>query len=286
MKKRFSALALTLSILILACSKTSEQTPQASDDILCTDPGSLSKDAPGYLCLQPQTDKKALVLYFMSTDCPGCGSWGTDLFHDLLRENSGKVVPMQVHIKYSDPFIVPGFSDSLTKRYLPNYTPFNMVEDYAVTNRYQVSSNLEEAKQKAAVKVNEIVSQASEVSPALNWKFLAEELEIQYGVRFEQASDAEYSFGIYVVEDSLEWNQAGNPKRPYYHDNTIRAVASGAYGVPLNDAPVQAGQIKLGKVKTPLIGYWKKADLFLLGVVWKRENGGKVTVANTLLFKP
>lgn len=286
MKKISLVSIAAICLVFAACNKPDNPVQENGVELLCSDPSSLSNGEPGYLCLNPQTDKKALALYFMSTDCPGCGSWGTDLFHDLLEENKGKVVPMQVHIKYSDPFIVPGLSDSLTKLYYPNYTPFNMIEDYPVTNRFQVNYNLEDAKQKAAVKIDDIISKAHEVSPALNWKLHYSEIEIHYGVRFEQNSDAQYSFGIYVVEDSLEWNQAGNTKRPYYHDNTIRAAVAGAFGPSLNSEPVKAGQTKLGILKTPLIGYWKKEDLHLLGVVWKLDKSGKRSIVNAISFKP
>lgn len=283
---KWNILLITLGLSLFACSPDSD-SPKDTDTKTCDNPLSLSNssDDADLMCLIPQKEHKALALYFMSTDCPGCGSWGTNMFHELLAENEAKVEPMQVHIKYSDPFIVPGFSDSLAAHYSPNYTPFNMIQNYSVTNRFQVNYDFEDAKAKAKVKVDEIISEPAEVAPALNYKFHYDKIEIHYGAEFLKASNESYYFGIYVVENNLEWPQAGQSKSPYFHDNTIRTVAEGAFGVSLNENPVKVGDVKTGKVFTPLYGFWKKEDIYLLGVIWKRGSNGKMEIVNAMTFK-
>ncbi len=282
MKHVFLILAI---ISIAACSKEAPKVPRV--DALCQDQRSLSNSAGNedYLCLIPQTKREALAIYFMSNDCSGCGSWGTKLFHDILHENKGKVNPMQVHIKYTDPWIIPGFADSMVARYSPNYTPFNMIENLPLTGRFQVNADPEAAKAAAAKEIANLVADNPEVSPALNYRILGDKIEIHYGARFESQLEGEYRMGLYVVEDDLEWNQYGSSVRPYYHDNTIRAAAGGAYGPQLLNGSAPEGHVVLGKISTEKIGWWKEDDLYLLGVVWKRDEQGRMQIVNSVVFR-
>jgi len=218
----------------------------------------------------------------MSTDCPGCGSWGTDLFHRILDENPSTTEGLQVHIKYSDPFIVKGFSDSLVARYSPRYTPFVMVENRVPAGTIQINTDLSVILPKAKTWIDELAAETAEIAPAVNFKLEGNKVKIYYGGKYQIDTDAEYSFGLYLMEDSLEYNQAGNTKRPYYHDNTIQATINGAWGIPLSVGRHTAGEIFVGEAETELLGYWKRDDLHLLGVVWKRDATGKMEVVNTV----
>lgn len=283
MKKSFLLFVLPL-LFAASCSKNEIENPNS--EVGCQNPNSLyaligdtDSEKP---CLVPQTERKALILYFMSTDCPGCGSWGTDLFHQILAENQGKTAGIQIHIKYSDPFILKGFSDSLVKRYSPRYTPFVMVENRVPSGTVQVSTDFSVLLPKAKGWVEDIVNETAEIAPAVNLKLEGDKVKIFYGGKYQVETDDEYSFGLYLMEDNLEYNQAGNPKRPYYHDNTIRTAINGAWGIPLNGGPHTVGEIFVGETEMELVGYWKRDDLHLLGVVWKRDEAGKMQVVNTV----
>lgn len=283
MKKYLIFLFLPLFV-ISSCSKNDIETK--SQMAACQNPSSLyslsgdiDSEKP---CLIPQTERKTLVIYFMSTDCPGCGSWGTDLFHKILEENPSNTEGLQVHIKYSDPFILKGFSDSLIKRYNPRYTPFVMVENRVPAGTIQVNTDFSVLLPKAKNWVEEIAAETAEIAPAVNFKLAGDKVKIYYGGKYQVDTDASYSFGLYLMEDHLEYNQAGNTKRPYYHDNTIRTAVDGAWGIPLPEGNHNAGEIFLGETETELIGYWKQENLHLLGVVWKRDASGKMEVVNTV----
>jgi len=278
-------LSIVILILLSACSKPDTETEKSTG---CENPQSLSQfvDDDSYMCLIPQTKRKSLVIYFMSNDCPGCGSWGTKLFHEILDENAGKVNPLQVHIKYSDPWIIAGLSDSLVDRFGPNYTPFNMLENISLTGRIQVNSNFEQVKANAKQEIDERYAQAPEVSPAINFNVHYDRFEIHYGARFEQEVEGDYYLGLYLVEDSLEWNQAGSSVRPYIHDNTIRGFAESPWGPQLISGKANAGKVIVGKASIDREQFWKTDDLYLLGIVWKRNALGKMEVVNSVVYRP
>jgi|GEM_PF-2425999 len=284
MRKFTFFLFLPAMLLLANCQKAEIETGKTA--ATCQNPNSLylisgdtESDKP---CLIPQTERKALILYFMSTDCSGCGSWGTELFHRILEENPTNTEGLQIHIKYSDPFILKGFSDSLTKRYSPRYTPFVMVENTVPSGTINVSTDFSVLLPRAKTWVEEIVAEQAEIAPAVNFKIEGNKVKIYYGGKYQVDTDDSYSFGLYLMEDSLEYNQAGNPKRPYYHYNTIRATVDGAWGIPLANGNHKAGEIFVGETEIDLIGYWKQADLHLLGVLWKRDESGKMQVVNTV----
>ncbi|MDX5320278.1 MAG: Omp28-related outer membrane protein [Bacteroidota bacterium] len=282
MIKRYLFGIVTASFLLGACEKSEPVVSEAT----CMDDASLYKrlgnndsDLP---CLIPQTEKKALVLYFMSNDCPGCGSWGTKTFHEILKDNPDKTEGLQIHIKYSDPWIIPGFSDSLVQRYKPLFTPFVMVENRVPSSTLQVTSDLSVILPRAKNWVEEISSEQAEIAPALSYRIKGDAMEIHYGGLFQKDGNGPYYFGLYLMEDHLEYNQAGSTVRPYYHNNTIRQAIGGAWGEQVADGSNKAGDVFVKQTSIPLTGYWKRSDLHLLGIVWKRDAQGKMQVVNCI----
>lgn len=267
-----------------ACSE--KQLPIEQLGTPCTNANSLyvlaGKSGADVPCLIPQKERKALILYFMSTDCPGCGSWGTSTFHTILDENEGKTEGLQIHIKYADPWILPGFSDSMVARFNPRYTPFVMVENFVPAGAIQVNNDPAYVMPRAQKEIEEITSEPAEISPALAMEIKDGKVKIHYGGMYEEDTEDTYSFGIYLMEDGLEYNQAGSSVRPYYHKNTIREVLGGPWGTTIPGGNHMKGEYFIGELETDLVGYWNQKNLHVLGVVWKKDHYGKYQVVNTI----
>lgn len=253
---------------------------------LCSDPNSLFVLAgdtdPKKPCLIPQKERKALILYFMSTDCPGCGSWGTNIFHRILEEYPTTTEGLQIHIRYSDPWVIKDFSEPLLARYDPQFTPFVMVENRVPSGVGPIQADPEILIPRAGKWIDELVAEEPEIAPAVAFRLVGDKVKIYYGGQFQHDAEGEYSFGLYLMEDSLEYNQAGSIIQPYYHDNTIRTTINGAWGIELGAGIHTKGEIFVGETETDLIGYWKQEDLHLLGVIWKKDAEGKMQVVNTV----
>ena len=278
-------IVLALALLVVSCGKKEDPFNQENNPV-CNDPRNLSilagNTSPEAPCLIPQEERKAVIMYFMSNDCPGCGSWGTSLFHSILDAHPDKTLPFQIHIKYSDPWILPGVSDSLVKRFNPRYTPFVMVENRVTTGTVQVVSDPSVVLPKAAQWIDEVVSEKPDLAPALDWQIEGDRLRVFYGGKFLKDVTGEYHVGIYVMEDSLEYNQIGNPKRPYFHYNTIRASLGNIWGFDVEGSSHLSGDYFIGETETEAKGYWKREDLHVMAIVWKRDEKGLMQFVNAI----
>lgn len=268
---------------MLSCEKLEDHD---RGDELCSNPNSLYALAgdsdPKKPCLIPQKERKALILYFMSTDCPGCGSWGTELFHSILDDNSKTTEGLQVHIRYSDPWVIQDFSEALLDRYQPQFTPFVMVENKVPSGVDPIQTEPDVLLPKAKMWVDELTMETPEIAPALAFRVEGSKVKVFYGGQFQADAEGEYSFGIYLMEDSLEYNQAGSTVRPYLHNNTIRSTVNGAWGLLVPNGVHSKGEIFVGETEIDLIGYWKTSNLHVLGVVWKKDAEGKMQVVNCI----
>lgn len=283
MKACYLSFLIPLFLIPASCEKLEQEKVI---DGLCSDPNSLFVMAgdtdPKKPCLIAQKERKALILYFMSTDCLGCGSWGSEMFHRILEENTNTTEGLQIHIRYTDPWIIKDFSDPLMERYAPQFTPFIMVENRVPSGVGPIQADPNILLPKAKLWIEELVAETPEIAPAVAFRIVGNKVKLYYGGQFQNDVQGEYSFGLYLMEDSLEYNQAGSIMRPYFHNNTVRTTINGAWGIELQTGVHSKGETFVGETETDLIGYWKTEDLHLLGVVWKKDAEGKMQVINTV----
>ncbi|MBI1221248.1 MAG: Omp28-related outer membrane protein [Bacteroidetes bacterium] len=276
--------ALVIVLVLGGCTKS--QLPVTEKKVGCNDPkslyvisGNLSEDLP---CLIPQTQRKALVTYLTSTDCTACGVWGTEFFNNILNENASKAEGLIIHVEGTDPWIISDLKDSALSCFQPKYIPYIMIEDEVPAGRDYPVIDPNIILPRAKTWIENISSEVPEIAPALVLEIAEGKARIHYGGEYLKDCEGEYYFGLYLLEDHLEANQAGSKMQPYYHNNVVRQAIGGPWGIEIPSGDHEAADIFLGQVESDLIASWKVKDLHLLGVIWKKDEDGKMEVVNTI----
>ncbi len=210
--------------------------------------------------------QRPLITKIAATWCPPCGGWSWDLYHDMIEDNEDNAVLITAH--HSGDLVNPvaqDFSENLEAPYQP-YIYFNN-EDQNAT-----SSNTASVR----TAVQDKVTAASQESPVANagmdLVLNGDELQVQTKTKFFQDADGEYYLGVYIIED-LVINFQANQGPNAVHEKILRdAVSSGSFGELLENGSITAGTEFDHSFTKTLDANWKKEDLEIVAVIWKKEN--------------
>lgn len=263
--KKLTVLLLAFSFAAVACNEPTDEIEKTEEKDTTENQVVDLKDS----VLNYTDDQKALMLFYTSTGCPGCGSWGSPTFETIAKQYPNDVIPLAVHIKYGDPMITDISEAIANNRSGQYYTPQIWVNN---TNIMVLNIGRIDGTQSVEKAVNTITtSSSSEAEVKMGSAALMNKeetkMQIKAGIMNKGSLDqgAEYFLASYILEDKIIWKQASSTS-DHEHNYVIRACTEGNFG--------EAVSFTDGKFESlhtlDLTDYWKKDELTVLTVLWKK----------------
>lgn len=271
-------------LFILSCKKNNEifdeKDHATSNSIVygCTDTNALNYNSNANTdegCIY-ETDiteeQKALGIYFTSTGCPSCGSFGTASFENIVTTNTPNVIPMAIHVKYGDPYIIDEsdeFADIVGYTFI---TPYYFIGEDDIMAISGGGINLQQTYNNAANRVNTIINEEPDVNATSKLVFQDGQLRVYYSSKFFKSVSGDYSLALYLLEDETAYPQASGSGNPYYHQYVLRAAINGTVGESIVENGSNAGQNFIGSKTLDVPENWDGNNMYALAVIWKDGN--------------
>jgi len=223
--------------------------------------------------------QKPLVTKVTATWCPPCGSWGWDLFENLVEDNSSSAVLIAGHYRGSDLETTAG------NELAENFGVSGQPSFYLGNSRQSASSG---SAPMARTDIKSAVDNASAIGPVANTAIMPIAYDpatkfytFETTTTFFQAASGEYSLSVYAVEDDVVNSQASRGADAI-HKRVLRGeiTGQGTFGGTIVSGNVSADQSfsSTFSLEFPMVE-WKEEDLHLVLVIWKK-NGSTYEFVN------
>ena len=241
-----------------------------------------------FINVVPAVEKKnqSLVNKVTSTSCTFCGTWGWQVFEDLIESYSDEAVMMGTYINRGTPY------DELYERV--SVSMRNAITEQRSTPTFVVNgnliegfSNIDEIYDKYENFHNEHLNAPVKVSSAINADINGNSIAIEAKTRFFQDLEGEYKLGIYVLEHEVPEvqayiTQAGegalDPER--LHKYVLRAEAGDdELGRELINGSVAEGETFVENIDLEVDSDWNIDNLHFAAIIWE-VNGNDHSVVN------
>lgn len=228
-------------------------------------------------------DQKAMMLFYTSTGCPGCGSWGSPTFENLASQYPDDVIPLAVHIKYGDPMITDISEAIAANRTGQFYTPQIWVNNtnIMVLNTGRIDGTASVNKATSSITTSSNSEADIEIGQAALFSKDSTSVQVKSGIKNKGSLDesAEYFLANYILEDKIIYRQASG-KEDHEHNYVIRASSQGHFG-----EAVAFDQGKFESLhKMDVSASWESSELSVLTVLWKKV-GNRYFYENAKLIK-
>lgn len=266
---------------VLMCSCAGVVDPEADQDPGDTDSENVidsSKDIDsGYL-------KRHLAMLFTSTGCVECPLLSASM-KEIQKNIPGTVIPVAFHMDYTqtDPMTLSinrKFYDKVSWRDagvlgLPMFCLNFMKGEQHIINEY--------AKMDSEIKSHESLYPAiCGVSVASAHDGTSATVKVNAGFKADKAGF--YRYHIFLVEDGIEYTQAGNEDPGYRHDNVLRALsADNVLGSKLNAGKVlEPGTEYVVEKSFKLSSGWKVENMRVIAAMLDTPDGGETWLINNV----
>lgn len=211
--------------------------------------------------------QRTLVTKRSATWCPPCGSWGWDLFEDLLGDNGeGKAVIIAAH--YSG-LLATTEADEITSNFGAFSQPRFFVDEVDIN---ATSSNYQTKKTTIEGMVNTAYNSAPVANVGFAPVFENSAIKVDAKVKFFQAAEGEFYLGIYLIESGIVEYQASIGDNAV-HEKVMRGgFSDNTWGQPIANGAVAAGE-EFDLSYSLSIGGVQGYDYEVVGIIWQLENG-------------
>lgn len=229
---------------------------------------------------QVEQKQRTLITKVTATWCPPCGSWGWDLFENLIDDNNSKALLMTAHHSGA---LTNAVGQEVTSNFGVTSQPRFFVNN---TDQNATSSNASSKRGDIMNMVDEAFAQMPVVNVGFAPTFGDNKLTVDAKVKFFQATEGEYYLSVYLMEDGVIQYQASigdnaNHKKVVrfnFSDNTFgELIVNGAVGADAEfDMPFELSIGEVAGYDYEVAGIiWKKdADKFIPVNVWSTKNIG------------
>ncbi len=217
--------------------------------------------------------QRPLISKVAATWCPPCGSWGWEMFEDLVDENEENATLLVAHHSGD-------LTNSVAQDFSSNFSaPYQPYFYYNITDQNVTSSN----RASKLVEINDQVNAALLESPIANAGISmfanGNELEVKTKTKFFQEATGEYYLGVYFVESNIINFQARRGDNAV-HEKILRAsISSGSFGEFLGSGTIATGTEFSHEFDASLEGM-DIEHLEVITIIWKKE-GETYDVVNT-----
>jgi hypothetical protein len=209
--------------------------------------------------------QQSLITKRTATWCPYCGGWGWDFFDALETNVSDKAVLVAAHFGGST------LENPVSLAWVNNLGGSSQPRFY-VDNEMQSVNSGNQATALVVIKdkvdANAAKQPVANVGMQTSWS--GADLSVQAKAKFFQSAEGAYYLGIYLVEDKVLANQAGQSGQ-VEHSRILRgSVTSAEFGDLLAEGSIAAGT-EFDKAYTVDLAAYVVDNLDLVGVIWKKE---------------
>lgn len=221
----------------------------------------------------PET-QTPLVSKITATWCINCGTWGWDLFEELIDENKDKAILLATH--YSGDLNTP-----VGEAFADNWGVF--AQPRFILN----DEDKRASRSNAASKITEITGEIADMSaqsPVANVGFYAEmvdgKIEVQTKTKFFQEATGEYYLGVYTVEEGVVNNQSGQGANTVHKTIMRASFDADAFGSRLSMMnTLGAGMEFTNTHSIDIDSDWNTDKVSVIAMIWKKE-GDKYAFVN------
>lgn len=210
--------------------------------------------------------QKTLVSKISADWCPPCGTWGWNLFHDIITDNDEKAVLMAVHHS-------GGLETPTSDAFANNFEIFGQPRFYLGNADQSVSAGNTITKR---TQIQNMIETMSTQAPVANAGMIAilngNELTVNTKTRFFQEADGEYYLGVYIIDDGhvgFQSQQGANAE----HERLLRkGLSENHFGQLLMNGTISSGQEFTNSFSTTLESTWNVEKLEVATIIWKKDN--------------
>lgn len=212
---------------------------------------------------QSVTEEQRTLLVKKTADwCPHCGNWGWGFMKDIISDNENSAVAIGMHfsgglLNNDARTVVNDFGGSGQPRFYVNGVDQNVSSSNTSTKRTEVQ---------------DLVDANFALDPDVNCGMNAElangMIEVTAKAKFFQNVSGEYYMAMYIVEDSVFWNQT--PLGTTHHPMIMRGSMSDVYGDLVINGSASAGDEFILDYIIPVDADWNTDRIRIAGVIWKK----------------
>jgi hypothetical protein len=227
---------------------------------------------------------RPLVINYTATWCGPCGQSGGPAFNAML--DSGKEGTLLTAIKAYTNNSSTGMSSLGSSRLFSAFSVSGIPAFWVNNNQSSVSTN------QIIASATKIQADSNSIVAGLGLKkaIVGDSIIVDARTKFFKNGGAniDYALAIYVVEDNIVGYQkvGGTDNATYLHRNVLRtSAANNYYGTSINNGvSVLEGSEFLTSYKIFINPAWNKANLKVIGVIWK-SGSNPYKVVNTNIAK-
>ncbi len=208
-------------------------------------------------------EQKSLITKVTATWCSNCGSWGWTFYEDLITDNDDKAIMVAAHYSGSlENTVGTEWSSNLgatsQPRFILNNTDQNVLSNATAARRTEIA---------AAVTAN--ATMAPIVNAAVD---VYDDGTFNVKTQFFQNATGDYYTSVYVIEENVIANQAGNSSgsNTSHHDILRAAVTPTTFGDMTGSGTINSGAIFDNTYNYTLNSGWNMDNLHFAAIVWEK----------------
>ncbi|MDC1395483.1 Omp28-related outer membrane protein [Bacteroidia bacterium] len=254
------------SVILLSCEeKKVEESPLIPDAI----------EAPS---IELEVKNKPVLFNYMSTGCPGCGSWGAPTFEAITNREKDAVVPIGVHIKYGDPMITDVSNAIASNRIGQFFTPQIWVNNTNGVILTGGSISGTASVNKMNDDIDAFINIAPEILVGTSSIVNDDKIYIRYKTKAQQDLTGDYYVGVYLLENKIYAKQNSGSQDPFEHNYVIRTSNKGGFGTMLSAEHLETEAVMDEQIDANILPEWKKENLYAAVIVWRKEEDNYLVV--------
>jgi hypothetical protein len=226
----------------------------------------------------PSQIQNAVVIYFGGTWCPPCGSTGRPA-KDAVKSQVGDratLISCQVSSQSAQDPMNNAASNALAGTFGVSSVP-----SLYVGGANEVIAKVASMQTNAVPTANTMKDKTAIAASDATFSLSGNSLTINTRTKFFADQSEEYYLAAYVLESGLNHAQvsdAGANKN--IHDNVLRANAASAATGDLISGNNKKDEVKTKSFTVTLNDAWKKENIQVALVLWRKNTDGKFTICN------
>lgn len=264
---RIQFLVLFTAIFILSCKPEQPVNTKYG----CTNPFAINymEDAEisEPICLQPAYKKRIPVILFTSVNEEKTGLWLNQLLEEVEADFGDKIVRLNIYTDIKDPF----YKASLNFLY-PQFegmeTPSLFIGQELLFKGEL--TNLENLRTEISTAINSQLLNEPLISTDSRLVIKGNTNDIYFGCRYFKNVVGDFSVSVFLLEDKIKHIQAGSNNPLYEHNFVVREQITDVFGDAMGNGAIDSGFAYHSSYSVPFNGAYKKENLYLLTLVWRK----------------
>ncbi len=212
--------------------------------------------------------QRTLMTKVTATWCSNCGSWGWNYFENVIADNNdGNAIFFKAHYSGN---LVSTAGQTMATNFGANGQP-----QFFINNTKQTVNSGNTAA--AQTEAQSTIAENATSNPIANVGLKAYEgfnndLEIHTTTEFFQATSGDFFTSVYVVEDNIIEQQAGNSNTAEHTRILRTSFSTDVFGEAVASGNVSEGMSVDKIFNLPIDATWNQENLRFVAVLWKKVN--------------